>query len=921
MINISKNDTRKYDTFCLENGIKVIICQDETSNISASSLNVNIGSSSDPDDIPGMAHFLEHMLFMGSKKFPDENYYNTFITDNGGSTNAFTTLHDTCFYYSIESGFFEDSLDIFSHFFIDSLLDTNSVEREMCAVDSEFWKSYSDDDVRLNSVIQKIMDPSYFGSRFTCGNLKTLKRNDIYDRLRKFYEDKYSSNLMTLAVIDKRPVEELKNIIQKYFSPIKNKNINPVHSDILPYTNSHGSFITASLNNVKHILKIFWQTPSTLDSLQIQQSNFFAHLIGHEGKNSLLSELKRRNLVTTLSAGEHESHINYSVFQITMNLTNRGNDNIREIFTILNIYLDMLNDKLFLNKSDNYIEQIYDEHKHIYAIKFDNKSKKKPESYVIELASNLCHIQTQHLLDCDYYHAPFSSLVIDKYRDYFDCLHSKKPIIVHIPSCQIAQNVDAWDTEEVYNVKYKIYNNFVLDNNIISNVSVNLPNPNIYIPDSTDVLNIDSFKKPKLLFSDSSSEFWLFIDSKFNIPKTYINYNIIMPDIMADSKLRLISNIYCSMLSEYLNEAVYDAELIDYNYSVVSSLHGMTLYVSGYSNKILGLWKTIVENFLTFPLESDLYNFVLEKQLIACSNYVNMDLTSQSKHHIYTIFDKYYISPQDKFDILSNINMEDLFKFRNYLLGDDSVSKYIGYVHGNICENDAINIKYIYDNITKRENINHDNEISIRDLFPSIFQDMLDHNDLNFSPFNKKNINVNNFVGVYYDFGVSKSKCILDNIYMTIFDTYISEYFFDSLRTKQQLGYGVLSQYSDTKFFKQTMNIFMFRVISPGKDTSYIKSKIKEFIDEIKNIVNDKDKFDKILYSYNVSLNEPFLTIYGEYRYFLENIEMYEDGSNLAKYEDYTKMINDKIVTFDGFIKFVEKYISSNNKNFTLIIE
>ena len=48
-----------------------------------------------------MAHFLEHMIFMGSKKYPGENEYEEFISRNGGSTNAFTELEQTCYYFDI----------------------------------------------------------------------------------------------------------------------------------------------------------------------------------------------------------------------------------------------------------------------------------------------------------------------------------------------------------------------------------------------------------------------------------------------------------------------------------------------------------------------------------------------------------------------------------------------------------------------------------------------------------------------------------------------------------------------------------------------------------------------------------------------------------------------------------------------------
>ena len=52
---------------------------------------VHVGSLSDPDDLPGLAHFLEHMLFYSSEKYPQEDAYSKFVSEHGGSTNAFTS--------------------------------------------------------------------------------------------------------------------------------------------------------------------------------------------------------------------------------------------------------------------------------------------------------------------------------------------------------------------------------------------------------------------------------------------------------------------------------------------------------------------------------------------------------------------------------------------------------------------------------------------------------------------------------------------------------------------------------------------------------------------------------------------------------------------------------------------------------------
>ena len=53
---------------------------------------VGVGSFSDPAELQGLSHYLEHMLFMGSQAFPDENAYDAFLSSHGGSSNAYTEM-------------------------------------------------------------------------------------------------------------------------------------------------------------------------------------------------------------------------------------------------------------------------------------------------------------------------------------------------------------------------------------------------------------------------------------------------------------------------------------------------------------------------------------------------------------------------------------------------------------------------------------------------------------------------------------------------------------------------------------------------------------------------------------------------------------------------------------------------------------
>lgn len=79
-IGKSQQDNRDYRGLKLVNGLKVLIVSDPVTDKSAAALTVDVGHMSDPTDIPGLAHFCEHMLFLGTEKYPNENAYSTFLS-------------------------------------------------------------------------------------------------------------------------------------------------------------------------------------------------------------------------------------------------------------------------------------------------------------------------------------------------------------------------------------------------------------------------------------------------------------------------------------------------------------------------------------------------------------------------------------------------------------------------------------------------------------------------------------------------------------------------------------------------------------------------------------------------------------------------------------------------------------------------
>ena len=109
----SERDKISYRGLLLSNGLKCLLMSDPDTDRSSASVNVKVGYMSDPAEFPGLAHFCEHMLFMGSKKYPLENHFQKFIADHAGFTNAFTEDDATCYYFSVGTDHFKDALDMY----------------------------------------------------------------------------------------------------------------------------------------------------------------------------------------------------------------------------------------------------------------------------------------------------------------------------------------------------------------------------------------------------------------------------------------------------------------------------------------------------------------------------------------------------------------------------------------------------------------------------------------------------------------------------------------------------------------------------------------------------------------------------------------------------------------------------------------
>lgn len=230
-IGKSQQDNRDYRGLKLANGMKVLLVSDPTTDKAAASLTVAVGHMSDPTSIPGLAHFCEHMLFLGTAKYPSENAYTTFLAENSGLSNASTYADNTKYYFDVAPAQLDGALDRFAQFFIAPLFTETATDREINAVNSEHEKNLATDVWRIRQVCVSLSDPTHPYSRFGTGNKKTLADDpkaagiNVRDELIRFHDRWYSANIMCLAVYGKETLLQLERMVVAKFSEIANKNV------------------------------------------------------------------------------------------------------------------------------------------------------------------------------------------------------------------------------------------------------------------------------------------------------------------------------------------------------------------------------------------------------------------------------------------------------------------------------------------------------------------------------------------------------------------------------------------------------------------------------------------------------------------------------------------------------------------------
>ncbi|WP_438865567.1 insulinase family protein [Neptunicella sp.] len=796
-------DHRNYRHFILENGITVLLVNDSQCKKSAAAVNVACGHFDDPDNIQGLAHLMEHMLFLGCQQYPTSNHLNDFLTQHGGQINAWTGTEYSSFYFDVHPEYFKEALQHFSAMLLAPLFDSKRVSNEIESIDAEFKMKRNDDLRRLYQVHKETCNPQHPFSKFSVGNKQTLGNlpvNELIQALSSLHQQHFAGQNLALCLISPDSLDEQQQLAQQYFNDFKPiaktvRALPPLYRpqdlgimiQIKPVKTARRLILTFALDNV----------PADFVSKPL---SIISYLLGDEGQGSLLWFLKEQNWATNLSAGGGIQGSNFKDFNINLQLTEPGIHQIEQIVNVIFYHINQI-------KQQGLPEWRFNENKQLNQLTLDFHEPTKSIDYATHLAAQLHHFEQEHILTGD--------ILLNTYdpQRFDQVLTQLTPGNMRLKL--IAPTVVTNQSAQWYQTPYQVQK--IPDEWLQSwrqpgiQKRLHLPEPNPFVTTDTSIIaSDDNNGLPIHMIDGADMHFWFAQDRQFQLPKGDIYLSFDCPFSQGGIGNNTLKRLWVATIQEQLNETYYQAELAGLNFHLYPHQGGFTLHTSGFAEKQQLLTKTLIKQLFNHQLDEQRFNQVKHKQLITTQNSLLNKPVNLLFSKLSVLLQRNAYSPADMVPIIQQSSLAQVELIKEQLL---SCYHLQAFMHGNWSMSQGQQFgHYLQDKLLT--NITRSNEIS---------RHVVDIRELPCSVLKVDNVDDDAAVVIYFQ---SPSESVAD-IAMTILAEQIwAGPFFNQLRTEQQLGYLV-----GTGYFPVNQHPGMaFYIQSPNTDVNNLVDAIHQFL-------------------------------------------------------------------------------------------
>ncbi|OAP64900.1 hypothetical protein AYL99_00872 [Fonsecaea erecta] len=848
-------DDRSYRVIELPNKLEALLVHDAETDKASASLNVNVGNFSDEEDMPGMAHAVEHLLFMGTEKYPIENEYSSYLSSNSGHSNAYTAATQTNYFFEcaarhesndklangvvngttnvakdrMSRGPLYGALDRFAQFFVKPLFLENTLDRELRAVDSENKKNLQSDGWRLSQLAKSLSNPKHPFHHFSTGNLQTLRDEPekkgvkIRDEFIRFYERHYSANRMKLVVLGRESLDELENWVVELFSEVKNKNLPQNRWDDVEVLSKDqlSTEIYAKPVMESRSLEISFPWQDEEEMFETQPARYISHLIGHEGPGSILAYLKDRGLAQTLSAGYHPVCPGSAFFEIDIGLTPDGLKNYHEIVKIVFRYIGMM-------KASPPVAWMHEEMKNMAEVDFRFRQKSPASRFTSAISCVLQKpgLPRSWLLSSTSKFRKFDAQAIAQAMQYLREDNFRLMLVSQ-------EFPGDWDQKEKwYGTEYKVER---IPTDVLSDIckalsdpesdripELHLPHKNEFIPTKLDVEKVDvkePAKAPKLLRNDDKVRLWWKKDDTFWVPKANLHIKIRNTVTSANIANFVKTSLFIDLVKDALSSYSYDAEISGLSYGIGPNMVGFDITVHGYNDKMAVLLEKILTTMRAMEIRTDRFEIIKERTARKYKNWAYQQPYYQIGDYTRWLLNERSWMNDAYARELPHITVDDIRTFVPELLQQAHIEVL---AHGNLYKEEAKRIGNLIESTLKPRAFPASEWLLRRNII------LPEGSNFVYKHVLTDPANINHAIEYYLDVGHVMD---LDLRAKTqLFSQMTDEPAFDQLRTKEQLGYVV---WSGIRPAAATMG---YRVlIQSERDPDYLETRINAFLLKFKS--------------------------------------------------------------------------------------
>jgi len=918
-IKLAINDKRNIKGIILKNGIKVILISDPKINKSACCVGVKAGHYD--DEFAGCAHFLEHLLFMGSKKYPDSRDFSSYLEKCGGMNNAYTAHYNTCYFIELDSSFLEKGVDMLSWFFRKPILDMKYIKSEMEIIDSEYKKNILSDNWIIDDLFKKFsknQNSKY--AKFGTGNIDSLKDITKED-IMKFYDKHYKTDNFYVCIVDSNNMDKMIKTYIPYFNNIEprlKKELNIPNEKLNLINNNLIIFKSISEHNFLDIFLIIKCNES--NNTDYQLINFISYLIGSEYEESLTFYLKEKNLIKYLY-----SNVNYyldveGIINIKIILYENNKENLIKTMEIFYLFLDKL-----LNIDNKTFKMLYNNYQAIKLLDFLYHDKSS--------STNMCTNTVENMIYGNINDALIRNFKIEDYHDDFYKIFKKNIknyVLKFITNIELNINKKKFVKSKYYNTDY-----FVSDiKKFISKDKLNFDfNKSILIKNfqvKYDLLYkiFNKNKVPKLFFKDDKREVYILHTNKYEKPfcKIYIikknndfiqSYNKILLTIY-NSFLDKVINYYTSNMVGYkcYFDMSFTNEYIIYNYSSLNYL--LTNFINDINKFINNIFVDDNEKYfknVVDELTDIYYNKKYDSPSKLVGMYLNKLVNDEAK-------------PNEILDYLKKLKYSEFIeKIKSLLIFSKEYILFLGNFNvSNVSKQTEKYFNNLLEIVSTNETLFKKDD-GIKQLKGKISNYILKKDE-----YNPKEIN-NCLYECYeikkFKINFVKNQIVLADIKKRLKYVFLSgfiadiinEPLFDRLRTTDKLGY-IVKCISYAYIYNDSSYFYLIYIVQSTFDIEKIKECINNFnnyfIEDFnKNIDMYKDKFLSLKKSKLLYFLKDYSSLNDEISYYVSSILKNYNIFNLKKmsYDVIEK------ISFDNIKKYINIIFNKEqNNNYSILI-